>query len=116
MNWITWWPKKSTLRKKLYQVIVCTLLPPLSVGGGGGGGGGTSNQIFKRGGGGGLTGPQFSLRLKDKVRLRMKRRWISNPGVPCSKPLDGSKVDSAFYPSEVNKMSTRTFWELSSKK
>ena len=26
------------------------------------------------------------------------RRWIPNPGVPCSKPLGGSKVDSAFHP------------------
>ena len=28
------------------------------------------------------------------------RRWIPNPGVPCSKPLGGSKVDSAFHPSK----------------
>ena len=27
-----------------------------------------------------------------------------------------SKVDAAFHPSEVNKMSTRDFWELRSKK
>ena len=33
-----------------------------------------------------------------------------------SKPLGGSKVDSAFHPSEVNKMSTRNFWEISGKK
>ena len=33
--------------------------------------------------------------------------WIPNPGVLCSKP---------FHPSEVNKMSTRNFWELSGKK
>ena len=44
------------------------------------------------------------------------RRWIPNPGVPCSKPLGGSKVDSAFHPSEVDKMITRNFWELSGKK
>ena len=44
------------------------------------------------------------------------RRWILNPGVPCSKLLGGSKVDSAFYPYEVDKMSTRNFWELSGKK
>ena len=44
-------------------------------------------------------------------------RWISNPGVPCSKPLGGgSKVDLAFHPSKVDKMSTRNFWELSGKK
>ena len=39
-------------------------------------------------------------------------RWIPNPGVPCSKPLGGSKVNSAFHPSKVNKMSTRNYWEL----
>ena len=44
------------------------------------------------------------------------RRWIPNPGAPCSKPLGGSKVDSAFHLSEVDKMSTRNFWELSGKK
>ena len=43
-------------------------------------------------------------------------RWISNPEVPCSKPLGGSKVDLAFHPSKVDKMSTRNFWELSGKK
>ena len=43
-------------------------------------------------------------------------RWIPNPGVPCSKPLGGSKVDSAFHPSEVDKMSTSNFWELNGKK
>ena len=32
------------------------------------------------------------------------------------KPLGGSKVNSAFHPSEVDKMSTRNFWELSGKK
>ena len=37
-----------------------------------------------------------------------------NNGVPCSKPMGGSKVDSAFHPPEVDKMSTRNFWELSS--
>ena len=44
------------------------------------------------------------------------RRWIPNPGVPCSKPLGGSKVDSAFHPSRVDKTSTRNFWELNGKK
>ena len=42
--------------------------------------------------------------------------WIPNPGVPCSKPLGVSKVDSAVHPSKVDKMSTRDFWELSGKK
>ena len=31
-------------------------------------------------------------------------------------PLGGSKVDSAFHPSEVDKMSTRNFQGLSGKK
>ena len=35
---------------------------------------------------------------------------------PVFTPLGGSKIDSAFQPSEVNKMSTRNFWELSGKK
>ena len=30
--------------------------------------------------------------------------------------LGGSKFDSAVHPSEVDKMSTRDFWELSGKK
>ena len=38
--------------------------------------------------------------------------WNVNPGVLCSKPLGGSKVDSAFHPSEVDEMSTRNFWNL----
>ena len=39
--------------------------------------------------------------------------WIPNPEVPCSKPLRGSKVDSAVHPCEVDKMSTKDFWKLS---
>ena len=35
---------------------------------------------------------------------------------PVFKTTGGSKVDSAFHPSEVNKVSTRNFWELSGKK
>ena len=42
--------------------------------------------------------------------------WIPNPRVPHSKPLGGSKVDSAFHLSEVDKMRARNFWELSGKK
>ena len=41
---------------------------------------------------------------------------IPSPGVLYSKPLGGSKVDSAFHPSEVDKMRTRNFWELNGKK
>ena len=36
--------------------------------------------------------------------------------VQWQQPLGGSKVDSAFHPSKVDKMSTRNFWELSGKK
>ena len=59
--------------------------------------------------------PLFAHFELKKLQLWL-RRWIPNPGVLCSKPLGGSKVDSAFHPSEVHKMSTRTFWELSGKK
>ena len=38
--------------------------------------------------------------------------WIPNPGVSCSIPLGGSKVDSAVDPCKVDEMSTRNFWEL----
>ena len=48
--------------------------------------------------------------------LMALRHWIPNPGIPCSKPLGDSKVDSAFHPSEVDKMSTTNFWELNGKK
>ena len=33
-----------------------------------------------------------------------------------SEPQGGSKVDSAFHPSEVDQMSTKISWELSGKK
>ena len=35
---------------------------------------------------------------------------------PMFKTLGGSKVDSAVHPSEVDKMSTRDFWELGGKR
>ena len=41
---------------------------------------------------------------------------IPNPRVLFSKPLGGSKVDLAFHPFDVDKMSARNFWELSGKK
>ena len=44
------------------------------------------------------------------------KRWLPNLGVPCSKPLGGSKGDLAFHPSEVNQVTTKNFWELSGKK
>ena len=43
-------------------------------------------------------------------------RWIPNPGVPGSKSLGDSKVNSAFYPSEVDQMGTRAYWGISGKK
>ena len=48
--------------------------------------------------------------------VKWSRRWIPNPVVWCSNTLGGFNVDSAFHPSEVDKMSTRNFWELSGKK
>ena len=48
--------------------------------------------------------------------INFKEEHISNPGFLFSKPLGGSKVDSAFHPSKVDKMSTRNIWELSGKK
>ena len=39
----------------------------------------------------------------------MQESCIQNQG-------GGSKVDSVFHPSEVDKMSTRNIWERSSKK
>ena len=59
---------------------------------------------------------QKPIQLLHGAMAQWLRRWISNPGVPCSKPLGGSKVDSAFHSSEVDKMSTRNFLELSGKK
>ena len=44
------------------------------------------------------------------------RCWILNPGVLCTKLLNSSKVDSAFHPSDVDKISTRNFCKLSGKK
>ena len=40
----------------------------------------------------------------------------SNPGVPSSKPLNGSKVDSVFHHSEVDRVSTRHLWGVIGKK
>ena len=46
----------------------------------------------------------------------MVKALIPNPRVLFSKPLGGSKVDLAFHPFDVDKMSARNFWELSGKK
>ena len=42
-------------------------------------------------------------------------RWIPGPWVPRSIPLGGSKIDSAFHPSDVNQMGTRNSRVLSGK-
>ena len=43
-------------------------------------------------------------------------RWSKGSEGSVFKPLGGFKVNSAFRPSKVDKMSTRNFWELSGKK
>ena len=59
----------------------------------------------------------FLSNILENQGLTSMAQWlrcqILNPGVSYSKPLGGSKVDSAFPPSEIDKMSTRNFWELS---
>ena len=52
----------------------------------------------------------FSMEYFGKLRVGC---WISDPRIPCSKPLGSSKVDSAFHFSEVDIIGTRIFWELS---
>ena len=47
------------------------------------------------------------LKLWLKAVAQQLRHWIPNPGVPCSKPLGGSRVESASHPIDVDKMSTR---------
>ena len=43
-------------------------------------------------------------------------RAFNRSGATQAVALDILKVDSAFHPSEVDKVSTRNFWELSGKK
>ena len=57
--------------------------------------------------------PLWKSQKETKIYMRY---WIPNSGVLFSKPLGGSKVNPAFHPSEVNKMSTRNLWELTDKK
>ena len=47
--------------------------------------------------------------------LLVVRHWIPNPRFWSSKPLGGSKVDSAFHPFEVDQMSTKNYWGLRGK-
>ena len=50
------------------------------------------------------------------VMMQWLWRWIPNPGVPSSKPLGASKVNSAIYSSEIYQMSTRISLGLTGKK
>ena len=43
--------------------------------------------------------------LKQWSNSLVVKMLIHNPGVPYSKPLGGSKVDSVFHPSEVDRVS-----------
>ena len=54
--------------------------------------------------------------IRTALHVAIKEKPFLDPGVLCSKPLGSFKVDSAFHPSKVNKMSTRNFWELNGKK
>ena len=54
--------------------------------------------------------------LPHKAMAYWLRCWVPNPGIPYSKPLGDSKVDSAFHPSQVDQMSIKNFWELSGEK
>ena len=60
-------------------------------------------------------GPRYS-RMDQWSNGLVVKALDSHQEVPCSKPLGGSKVDSGFHTSEVDKMSTRNFWELSGEK
>ena len=48
------------------------------------------------------------------IALVVSAGYITNPMVPCFKPLGGCMVDSAFHHSEVDKVSTWNSWEFSS--
>ena len=56
--------------------------------------------------------------VKVPVSMAFFSNWSDGSFLVCSitVTLGGSKVDSAFHPSEVDKMSTRSFWKLSGKK
>ena len=58
----------------------------------------------------------FEMVQKSDSKIVWLRYWIPNPGVPWSKPLGGSEVDSTLHFSEVDKMSTKNVWELGGKK
>ena len=60
--------------------------------------------------------------LEDSVLKKLSNGLVvkaldsQSRGPVFKKSLGGSKVDSAFHPSEVDEMSTRNFWELNGKK
>ena len=57
----------------------------------------------------------FLSRFLDYFNGLVVKALNSQSGIPYSKPLGGSKVSSAFHPSDIDQMSTRNFWELSGK-
>ena len=58
----------------------------------------------------------FSKNVKNSNGLVVGVMDFQSTGTAGSKPLGGSKVDSTFYPSEVDQMSTKNSWGLSGKK
>ena len=64
----------------------------------------------------GIQAQQKSVKIAEKEECVDHAFIFPNPGVPCWKPVGGSKVDSACHPSEVDKVSNRNFWELRGKK
>ena len=61
---------------------------------------------------------RYKNKLQRSSTLNSQWCWISTSGGPFktrSKPLGGSKVDTAFHLYEINYMSTRESWALSGK-
>ena len=65
---------------------------------------------------------EFKFELIDiKKKYQLLKKNLTNNNLKLKETasewaLGGSKVDSAFHPFELDKMSTRNFWELSGKK
>ena len=98
------WELTKTKKHNTFQLIILILFQP---------------ALFKVNNGNIKT--MYKILSKSVVKTPEQHQWhrsqwlrcsIFNPAVPCSKPLGGSKVDSAVHPSEVDKMNTRDFWEL----
>ena len=57
------------------------------------------------------------IELRPKTTNNKRMQTVLKEVVEVSiKPLSGSKVNSAFHPSEVDKLSTRNAWKLNGKK